>query len=255
MCVYKIYFSIDNIYLHYISLRVYPIYEMVKMRFNKTISGKENKKAIIIFPHWDAKPYHYYLMTRRLSRDYCVILYNYSSDLISTNLKQTTKNFDTIMDDVNKTIDLLSDKYTSFSVVGFSIGTYLAFMIAKQNQKIEKIFSVTASSSFSDILWNGENNKKERMKFQRKKISQRKTRIAWSKIAPAFNIDKIKSRVFLVLTKNDKTIPYKLGKDFAQRLEKHHIQLKTRIHKYLTHRMTIAYYITHLDPLYAYLES
>lgn len=206
------------------------------MKFGKTIRGKNNKNTIIIFPPWESLRVPYYFISKKLSKEYCVITYHYSSDILNSDTEDTLNNFITIVNDATECLNSLSKD--NICILGLSIGSYLAFMFAKKN-KISKLFVVTSSSSFSEFVWYGNATKRIKKEIVKQKFSLSKLDTKWKELSPSYRLDKIKAKLLLILSEADTIIPYKLGQDLVNKLNQNKVKHNVQTFKNSPHILVI----------------
>lgn len=214
------------------------------MKFIRTISGDHNKEIIVIFPQWKSPRFLYSLISKRLSKRYCVITYYYSSDILVSNVGEVLENFKKVLKDANDVVRLLPKK--TVNVLAFSIGSYLAFMFAKANQRVAKMFIVASGSPFSEFVWGGKSTKGIKKKMIKQRLSLSTLGAKWMQLSPSYQMKNIKSRVFLILSKGDKVIPYNLGVDLIHKLDVNKVKYKSKVHKHISHSWVIFKYLVQI---------
>jgi esterase/lipase len=210
------------------------------MKYSKEVLGKGHKDLVIIFPHWQAQKFFYFWLARALSKNNCVLLYSYTGDILSSDISKTLKNFQTIRDDADAYIE--NNKYKKVSVVGYSTGSFLSFLLAKKNQKISKIATVSIASRFSDVIWHNIRHygvSRIKKELVSRNISQDELEKAWRPISPEDNLDKIKAVVLLILSEGDKTVKYKFALELLEKIKTNKINCQIITRKYLPHSLAV----------------
>jgi len=209
------------------------------MKFNKTICGKDNKEAVVIFPHWKSISFDYNLLSKRLSRKYCVITYNYTKDILSQDVIKTLSNFKAIIKDANLLIN--QNKYKPITVIGFSLGSYLAFMLAG-NKKVSKVIAITSSWSFPYFIWYSNRTRGIKKALIKQKMTLLLLDKKLGEISPANNLRNKNLSIFLVLSESDRIIPYPIGKELADNVASKK-RNSVKIYRNLPHVFIVYYYM------------
>lgn len=210
------------------------------MKYSKEVLGEGHENLVIIFPHWQAHKAYYYLLSKKLAKNNCVLLYSYSPDILSSDIKETLKNYQIIRDDADDYIN--NNKFRKVAVVGCSTGSFISFFIAKKNKKISKIVAVSIASKFTDVVWhNGDHSgvKKIKQELIDKNISQAEAEKGWRQISPEYNLDRIKARVLLIISEGDKTIKYKYALEFIDKINKNKISCQIKTYKDFSHAFLV----------------
>jgi esterase/lipase len=212
------------------------------MRFTKKIMGKGND-LLIIFPPWKSSGLIYPIISKKLSKKFCVITYYYSSDILTSDVQQTLKNFQAIIRDAKKLIRAL--KHDNINIIGFSIGSYLAFMLAKRLLERSGLCIITSSSRFSDFVWYSTSTKKIKKGILDQKVNLHLLESKWKAISPCNNI-KDRVKIHVVLSRSDRTIPYRHGKELIKNLNKNNINFKLRLYEKVPHWLILVIYLVKL---------
>lgn len=205
------------------------------MRYHRTILGKKNKDLIIIFPHWNAKDLHCYNVLWDLSRKHCVLLYYYDPDIVMYDVKETRDNFDIIIDDACEYIK--ENHFTSVNALGYSLGTFLSFMLAKKTD-VKKIFLVSSAADFAEVIWSGTSAKETKRQLIMKGETLATVQKGWKTMAPITDIDKVKSKISIVLSETDQVVLYTLAKELLNKLKNYEL----KVHR-LSHTALIVRYL------------
>ena len=126
---------------------------------HKYESGVENKKALLVFPHWNASHWPYKLLAKYFS-DFHVIIYQCADFLLSADVGATVKNFalleKTVLDDAAR---LKTAGANLFNVYGVSLGSIMAFraanILAGQNWNVGGVILNLSCASFPLAVWSG----------------------------------------------------------------------------------------------------
>ncbi|MBR9690893.1 hypothetical protein GOV08_04385 [Candidatus Woesearchaeota archaeon] len=223
------------------------------MNYKKTVYGDKKGKLLIIFSHWKSKPIGYYYLAKNLSSNYHVVLYTYSNEILTSDTTETLKNFRRVVSDANDLIN--SKKFSSIDVAGFSLGTFLLFMLAKKSKNISKLVAVSSSPTFAEAVWSAWSTRTIKKELVEKKIYLEELKERWGELAPASRLNRLKGKVVLVLSQNDYSIPYPLGENLMINLEVHKKDYEVKVFRYPTHMMLIGLFLTKPSKLLEILEK
>ncbi|MFH1409606.1 MAG: hypothetical protein ABIH34_06875 [Nanoarchaeota archaeon] len=194
------------------------------MQFQRKIHGKPKSRVAVLFPHWKSRPFMYAHLIRVLSKHVQVLEYHYTPDILTSDVEQTIQNFQQIGEDAVQWIGSL--KHRSVGVLGFSIGSFLAFQLAARSSSVNKVIAVTACDSFTDFFWDGNATRKMKAELQSKGYDKKRLDKEWHVLSP----QPISKKTLLFLAAKDKTIPIESGKRLLNRLKNTEVRIVDRSH-------------------------
>ena len=225
------------------------------MEFEKKIYGNNNKNVIFIFPHWKANNFEYWYLAKRLSIKYKVVLYNYPSEILSSNINNTIKNINLVVSDANKLAKEFALENSKIIYLGFSIGVILTNVLARLNQFPVKVINISAVSDFAENVWHSDKTKKIKKDLCFQNISLDILKVRWKELAPSYKIQNMNAKFLIILSKNDITAVYKLGKEFVSELKNNKKNFVLKIHKFLPHSILILFCLFKIKTFQNFIDS
>ncbi|RWD31041.1 MAG: dienelactone hydrolase-related enzyme [Mesorhizobium sp.] len=192
-------------------------------------------RALVVFHHWNASarnrqianffsllgvtvveiamPYHF-----ERSRPGSV----YADYMLSPNLGRTIQSVRQAVWDGRKLIRWLkSEGYREISVLGMSLGSWVAGLIAAHDPAVSKASLFLTAGSLADMVWTGRATRSIRDSLE-PEIELTDLRRAWGPLNLenyAHNLARSDLELHVVLAKRDKVILPKLSESFMQRLK------------------------------------
>ncbi|MBX4893755.1 MULTISPECIES: alpha/beta fold hydrolase [Rhizobium] len=192
-------------------------------------------KAMVVFHHWNASarnrqiakyfsrrgvtvvemamPYHF-----ERSRPGSV----YADHMLSSNLGRTIQSVRQAVWDGRKLIRWLrSEGYRQISVLGMSLGSWVAGIIAAHDSAVSKASLFLTGGSLADMVWTGRATRSIRAGLEQN-IGLADLRRAWAPLNAENYAQRLAQRgldLHVVLAKRDKVVLPELSERFMQRLE------------------------------------
>lgn len=172
--------------------------------------GVDNKKALLIFPHWNASHWPYKLLAKYFS-DFHTIVYYCASSLMSANTEATIKNFalleKTVLDDI---ANLKARGANSFNMYGVSLGSIMAFratnILVGQNGNAGGIILNLSCASFPLAVWSGSATQSIKREWDSKGVSYSEVERAWACLSPINNLTNLKKTKILFFASSRDTV-------------------------------------------------
>lgn len=213
----------------------------LKNYIKKYVRLNKSKRLYIILPGWHESVWlNNKLKNRILRKGYSYLGYSFKPEILSTNWKLTERTFKDLGGKISLEIKKHGKKFPEIILVGISLNSVSATMIANIRMEVSKLVLVSPGHSLSESLWYGIRTKKIKEEFIRNGISLRELNGFWRDLAPENNINNLGCKEILVyLSKADKIVPYWCGKKLANKMRKKKLNLKVIENKYLGHYLTI----------------
>jgi esterase/lipase len=193
--------------------------------FSYLTFGKSNRKVIFFIFGWKTSKYLGLPVGIVLDRyGYKSYIYSYNGNVLDPdNIHFTKKVLKEVADDICDKIDhLFQQGVNDISIIGTSLGSLIALMVANNRPTIVKnIILNTTGSRISDAVWTWDKVIKG---FKDRLLSNNVTladlRSAWSDIEPENNTSKLTkmNRVLLCYAENDEIIPSTLAQDLVKNI-------------------------------------
>lgn len=189
-------------------------------KFFKHING--SNALVVIIPGWKNSPsVDKFFEWRIMKSKQSCLRYCFHPDLLSANPEYTVKEFLNIKEKIKKDILELKMKfgYAKIKLVASSLGAVSAMLVANNNKDIDQLFLLVPGSCIDYPLWYGIRTKKLKKIYEKKGINIEKLHNLWKEIAPINNADSLEDKkICTYISKSDKAIPYKYGKELSQYL-------------------------------------
>lgn len=206
------------------------------MEIKKESKRINKNRIIILLPFWSDEKikekigeYTFDLVKEHIPNDFGYIYYEYSEDLLNSSPLLTRKYFNKLISEIFTDIKNIQGKQKKkeFYIFAQSLGGLFAMIISDMIE-IKKVSLVCPGDNLAECFWNGTATQKIKQEMQRGGITRDELKKVWQKISPDFYFkNKSKNtKFYLELSKKDKIIPSKNGKNLIKLLKKNKIDFK-----------------------------
>jgi hypothetical protein len=190
----------------------------------KFIKNSGSAVLKIILPPWGDKDLLVtkILISRLQNKGYSTLNYFFPRSILSPDVNVTIKSFYLIRDRIKSDIAELKAEYNfkQIDIIAPSLGVVSACLIANNNNDIDNLFLIVPGSCLASSLWHGIRTQKLKNNYQRQNISEEQLIKIWTSLAPKENINALIGRnIFVAISRADKIIPYRFGKELADSLQ------------------------------------
>ncbi|MBI4459640.1 MAG: abhydrolase domain-containing 18 [Acidobacteria bacterium] len=201
------------------------------------------KKAVIVLPHWNAKPHEHVKLCRGLQLLGFSVLrvslpyhdWRMPPELeradytVSVNIAGTIDATRQAVIDIRSCVDWLeSQGYQKFSIVGTSLGSCYAFLTSAHDRRLRVNVFNLFSLYFADAVWTGLTTQHIRQGLEGE-IKLERLREAWASITPLSYVDKFarfpKQSLFLYATYDTTFLP-KYSRAMLRHIRKRNLEHK-----------------------------
>ena len=206
-------------------------------------SSRNKKRAIILLPNWNAKrqsinkfasalsllgipclrlsmPYH----DQRQPKDR-----QYAEYMVSPNIGRTITSIQQAVKDVRCTIDWLEYQgYESIGLIGISIGSCIATLVAAHDSRIKSLVQILMASNFTDVVMSGIATKHIQESFSGF-IEHRDLKKMWHAISPDTYVENLaekETRVKMITAKYDPVFLPRLAQEMNNLYLKYSVNAK-----------------------------
>lgn len=155
--------------------------------------SRSNDHALVIFHHWNASSRSRQIARFFSSQGFTVVQIampyhlersrpaaSYADDMLSPNLGRTVRSMRQAVLDGRKLIQVLrSEGYEQVSVLGMSLGSWVAGLVAAHDQTVKKAALFLTAGSLADMVWTGRATQHIRASLEQE-IDLPQLRRAWS---------------------------------------------------------------------------
>ena len=201
------------------------------MKIIKESKRLDKEKILIFISFWSSyvpNGKSFAFIKNKVPLECGYICYYLPKEVLVPNVDLTKKRFNLFISKVLKDLMLLKKiKNRRFRIYGQSLGGLFA-MIISDKIDIDKAFLICPGDNLAESFWNGIVTRKLRVAMQKHGVSLEKLKKQWKKISPDFYFkDKSKkTNFYIILSKNDKVIPYKNGRGLINLLKKKRIKFE-----------------------------
>ena len=167
------------------------------------------KQAMIVLPQWNADAFshnalcemflHWGISSLRLSKPYHDIRrpaeLERSDYAVSSNVGRTIQAARQAVADIRSSLDWLEAQgYTQIGVLGTSLGSCYAYLAAAVDSRLQVCAFNHASTSFGDVVWEGQSTRHVRAAFEHAGLDQVTVQRLFDAISPSSYVDEYARR-------------------------------------------------------------
>ncbi len=203
--------------------------------FAKITTGRSFNRALVVFHHWNARSRNNMLAKYYSRQDVTVVEIalpyhlerkrpgsSYADYMLSANLGRTIRSVKQAVLDGRKIIRWLrAVGYKEISVLGISLGSWVAGLIAAHDMTVKKAALFLTAGSLADMVWTGRATQSIRESLE-SKIGLRDLNRAWGPLNLENYTDRLARQdldILIVLALRDKVVLPELSKRFVDRLK------------------------------------
>lgn len=201
----------------------------------KITTGRSFDQALVVFHHWNARSRND-ILSKYFSRQGITVVEialpyhlerkrpgsSYADYMLSANLGRTIRSVRQGVLDGRKLIRWLrAEGYKEISVLGISLGSWIAGLIAAHDLTVNKAAFFLTAGSLADMVWTGRATQLIRESLE-PKIGLRDLNRAWSPLNLENYTDRLARRdldILIVLALRDKVVLPELSTRFVERLK------------------------------------
>ena len=231
----------------------YPENDLVNARWypapsaDKRAAEGRPKQAIIVMPQWNADAFSHNALCEifnlfgvsalRLSKPYHDIRrpaeLERSDYAVSSNVGRTIASCRQAVVDIRSCVDwLASQGYEQFGVLGTSLGSCYAFIAAAHEPRLKVCAFNHASTSFGDVVWQGQSTRHVREAFEQAGLTQDEVREVFLGISPIAYMERfaaVPKRVLVVHAKWDLTFPLQYSLEVLRNFDRLGMPYESRV--------------------------
>jgi hypothetical protein len=219
-------------------------------RFNELVQKQyhhrpNSRKAYILFPPWGQKLVFFTpLRYRILNNGFSCLEYQFSKAILTSDHLRVSQYIDYCLETIHKDLFHLKERrIDSFTIVGTSIGTMIALMVANTEPKVDKVILNSPGNCPAEIIWSSIRLKTMRQSLIRQGLSVQKLKRYWRDYLPENNLGNLKGKkIYLNLSRADRVVPYQSGRKLAEKMREQGLKPEVAENSNLGHYLTAAKY-------------
>jgi len=226
----------------------------------KKIYGEKNYHVIIVFGGWGMKQWQLWLLGQLFATyHYKAIMYTYDPTILLGDPEQVVQRFLELEQDVLKTLGTLPKReQKNISMLGVSLGTIPAFMVANEIKSVKKLVINLSGSDLAEIVWGWNKGAgsliKDRLLTQ--KVTLNELQKSWFGLSPIHNLAALPGKkVLLYLANQDKLIPFAYQQQLLQSLKDAQIQTEAIINTRHNHLVSMIINLLNFSVYIAFLRN
>lgn len=241
--------SLDNI-INFLSnsFDFFDEEEHSEIYINKQFVKNKSSVLKVILPPWgDGNSFITKILIWRLKKSGCsCLIYFFPRSILSSNINDTIFFFNSIRNQIKSDILKLKVEYKfqRIDIIAPSLGGVSACLIANDNDDIQNLFLIVPGSCLASSLWNAITTQKLKNIYEHQNINEEQLKILWESLDPENNFNAmINKNIFIAISKSDKVILYRFGKelaDLANKLYPNNVVIQEN--SYLGHYLTVIKY-------------
>lgn len=209
---------------------------------------RQPRQAIVVMPQWNADAFSHNALCElfagwgisslRLSKPYHDIRrpaeLERSDFAVSANIGRTLASARQAVADVRSCVDwLVAQGYEQIGVLGTSLGSCYAFLAAAMDPRIRICAFNHVSTSFGDVVWEGQSTRHIRSSLEGAGVSRQDLRDVFAAISPASHVDAFAAtrprRSLMVYALYDLTFPLEFSRIAVEQLQTRGTDLEVRV--------------------------
>lgn len=209
----------------------------------RQFGSPQNPRVLVVIPHWDTAYWPYEIFARFFAKDFRVLVYYYSENLLSADIGATTRFMSffekRILSDISEMpcLELIG-------VLGVSLGSTIATRIANtiaamKNPPALRLALAMSGASFPFAVWHGASTQHIKTELANSGVDLPFLNAAWKRFSPIENLEFLKKRGAPILffgSVRDQTLHPVNVKAMARRLQEEHSHARIVMSKLLGHR-------------------
>ena len=204
---------------------------------------KGAKKLYVLLGPWHGRRDWLDSLRKKVNRKgHSCITYEFPSNIISADYKETAKQYKLTTSQLRKEISEMKkkEKYEKIKIVGISLSGINTILISKNNHDINEILLITPGYDLEESMWSSIRMAEFRKFFQKNKIELKELKKYLDPISPKNNISGLRGKeIKIYLSKADELIPYKQGKELIENLKNKKIDVYVKDNIFFGHYVTI----------------
>lgn len=202
--------------------------------YAKVTRARASSHAVLVFHHWNASSRNAQLARFFAARGITVfemaMPYHlertrpgslYADHMLGPNLGMTIQSIRQAVVDARQLIKIVQGAgYTKLSVLGMSLGSWVAGLVAAHEPAVEKVSLLLTGGDLADMVWTGGATQHIRASFEGR-IAQSELRRAWAPLSLESYVDKLarpELAIQIVLATRDQVVLPAVSERLVQRL-------------------------------------
>lgn len=198
-------------------------YRPDKAFLDRELFNQGAPRLTVVFPPWHGTEQLSATFKKRATkRGSALLLYSLHGQILSANVTGTVESFHHIQRVAAEDIDSLVEQYgyNDVHLMSYSLGTVALALTASKLKSNFRATCVVGGSNLAGVLWDGIRTQDVRRGIEAQDITEGELETAWSGITPDNNLANFEDKnVHLILSKSDKTVPYKYQLELAAKFE------------------------------------
>jgi esterase/lipase len=227
--------------------------------FTKKIYGEKNPRILIIFSSWPIKSWYLWFLGKLLAaHNFKVIVYSLDRHIFQPDPILIANQYALIKRDaINLIKSLPKRQQNNIGVLGISLGSPLAFMLANELHSVSKIIANLSGANIAQIVWSWNNALNGfKNKLRRKRWTLKKLQNIWFDLSPINNLYKLRGKkILLYAAEKDELIPFTQTKELIQALDERSIKYQTVVNIRHNHAVSCLINILKFDTYLRFLNS
>lgn len=209
----------------------------------KFVHTKGSRVLCVLVPAWHGRLDHYKMMQKTICKSSLSCLeYEFPDEILSIDHKYTKHCIEDVARNMHAHVKELIAKhnFSSIHVIASSLGTCPGMMLANKEKSVSKVILHAPSHSLAHAFWDGVRTRQMRDELERRGVTLEELESLWAPLSPENNIVGLRGKdVHVVISKDDKVVPYKQAKVLIRQLKKSGAKVQVQEYDHLGHYLLI----------------
>jgi len=201
----------------------------------------------VLIPPWKVDSDSFKVVRKRVREaGYSCLEYKIESSLLSPDHEYTKKAFMEVINTVTADIKRMVERhgFKKVQVIGISIGSLEAMMIANHNPFVTRLVLVAPGDNLAESMWYGLKTQNIRKLYEEQGVTLPFLKDVWRGLSPESDFAGLKGKeIEVYISKADVNVPYRFGRRLVDQMTAHGLNPVVIENRFLGHYLTVVKYL------------